>query len=148
MESTGVHLDPAGCVICVCDRRHHCTRVLIFRIAGRIVWDQTIVDRGTHISSGCELAAETRHLALIAEKKPTTVDGDHYRTLPASCRRIRLVQIKKECPFREVRLAHFTAAELKVADYLHLKLRILEKGSCPGGKGRHPENEKTSRCNN
>src|SRR5690348_9784239 len=127
MESARICLDPSGCVVCIRNRGHHCARVLVFRIARRVVRYQTVVDRGAHISPGRELAAETRHFALITEKEPAAVNSDHYRTFPSNCRCIRLVQIKKECPFREFRCAHFTAAELKVADYLHLKLWILEK---------------------
>src|SRR5581483_11194965 len=94
MESAGVCLDPVGCMICIRNRSHHCPGVLVFRVSRRVVWNQTIVDRGTHISSGRELAAETRHLALVAEQEAASMECDHYRPLPARCR-VRLIHVQK-----------------------------------------------------
>ena len=55
------------------------------------------------------------------------MDGDHYGTFPATCRRIRLIEIKEKRPLCEFRLADFAAAELKITEDFDFELRVLEE---------------------
>src|SRR6185437_13195586 len=121
----------------------HCAGVLVFGVSRRIVWNQTIVDRGAHISPRGELTAETRHLALVPEQEAATMDRDHYGALPSRCRGVRLIQIKEQRPLSEFRLAHFAAPELKITEDFDFELRVLEKRSRRGGRGGDRKNKKT-----